>query len=441
MEGQGKGMNVKDLCNEKLREIVEEYYENNLTVKALLEKHKVKYVSNFIQSITLYTDEECEVCGSKVKYELKSRTYCNSINNLKKICSVCYHDGTDNCYCKTCLEHRRVEKEREQEEKRKIVSEAFARKPIDLCEMNIKELLFIGLLKDRGIVYNIGVLAEKDYFKNTHSFIEDSMQFLKDMLNNGVIKVNLDESDLKYFIIKENKSISYYPYLLSYCLNLDSDINNIDVKKELIERFKYEDIQECWLEICLDECMKYLDIRTEAMDLGIIVEAIKKDIYSFLEDILMEYSLGIVVNIIYKSVNYASNFKVEYDVDLEKVHKAIYTNMKNNILKQYSKVPFDRPYELVQTSLSQYMCEKIFEKDSDDIFKSGFSIDELYCIDNEEELKDEVDPIKEGLEIYNKLVFQIRELSNNNVPKDFIISYLKITEEIYNSAIGNNDDC
>ena len=87
------------------------------------------------------------------------------------------------------------------------------------------------------------------------------------------------------------------------------------------------------------------------------------------------------------------------------------------------------------------MCEKIFEKDSDDIFKSGFSIDELYCIDNEEELKDEVDPIKEGLEIYNKLVFQIRELSNNNVPKDFIISYLKITEEIYNSAIGNNDDC
>lgn len=162
MEGQGKGMNVKDLCNEKLREIVEEYYENNLTVKALLEKHKVKYVSNFIQSITLYTDEECEVCGSKVKYELKSRTYCNSINNLKKICSVCYHDGTDNCYCKTCLEHRRVEKEREQEEKRKIVSEAFARKPIDLCEMNIKELLFIGLLKDRGIVYNIGVLAEKD---------------------------------------------------------------------------------------------------------------------------------------------------------------------------------------------------------------------------------------------------------------------------------------
>lgn len=434
-------MNATELSNEKLKEIIEEYYENKLTVKSLLEKHKVKYVSNFIQSVTLYTDENCEICGSKLKYQLKSRTYCSSINSLKKVCSACDHNGSENCYCNTCLEERRAEQERKLEEKRRVVRQAFSTKPINLNKISIKELLFIGLLKERGVVYNIGVLAEKDYFKNTHSFIEDSKQFLKDMLNNGVIKVNFDESDLKHFIIEDNKSISYYPYLLSYCLNLDSDINNIDVKKELIERFKYEDIKECWLKICLDECMKYLDIRTEAMDLGIIGEAIKKDIYSFLEDILMEYSLGIVINIIYKSVNYASNFKVEYDVELEKVHKAIYTNMKNNILKQYSKVPFDRPYELVQTSLSQYMCEKIFEKDSDDIFKSGFSIDELYCIDKEEELKDEVDPIKEGLDIYNKLVFQIRELSNNNVPKDFIISYLKITEEIYNSAIDNNDDC
>lgn len=435
-------MNVKDLSNDKLREIIEEYYENNLTVKALLEKYKVKYTSNFIQSVALYTDEDCEVCGSKLKYELKSRTYCNSINNLKKICSVCGHDGTENCYCKTCIEYRRVEQERRKEEKRKIVSEAFARKPVTLDEIRIKELLFIGLLKDRGIGYNIGILAEKDYFKNTHSFVEDSMQFLKDMLKNGVIKVNVDESDLNHFIIEDNKSISYYPYLLSYCINLDSDINNIDVKKELIERFKYEDIQECWLVICLDECMKYLDVRTEAMDLGIIDEVIKKDIYSFLEDILMEYSLGIIVNIIYKSVNYASNFKVEYDVELEKVHKAIYTNMKNNISRQYSRVPFDRPYELVQTSLSQYICDKVFQKDSDKIFKSGFSINELYCIEKEEQQKYEVDPIKEGLEIYNKLVSQIKELVDNNVPKDFIISYLKITEEIYNSAIDkNNDNC
>lgn len=120
------------------------------------------------------------------------------------------------------------------------------------------------------------------------------MEFLKAMLKNGTIKVNVDESDLNYFILEENKSISYYPYSLSYSLNLNSDIRNIDVKKELIKRFQYEDIESCWLEICLDECMKYLDIRTVAMSLGVIDNVIKKDIYSFLGDILMEYSLGIV---------------------------------------------------------------------------------------------------------------------------------------------------
>ncbi|MDD7796308.1 hypothetical protein [Clostridium sp. 'White wine YQ'] len=433
-------MKVKDLSNDELREIIEEYYENNITVKALLEKHGVVYTSNFIQSVTLYTDEECELCGSKIKYKLESRTYCDSVNNLKRICSSCGHDGTKNCHCKACIEYRRVEMEKKQEEKRKIVRELFTTKPVTLDEVSIKELIFIGLLKDRGIGYNIGVLAEKDYFKNTHSYIEDSMEFLKAMLENGTIKVNVDESDLNYFILEEDKSISYYPYSLSYSLNLNSDIRNIDVKKELIKRFQYEDIEACWLEICIDECMKYLDIRTVAMNLGVIDNVIKKDIYSFLEDILMEYSLGIVINIIYKSVNYASNFKVEYDVEIEKVHKAIYTNMKNNILRQYSKIPFDRPYELVQTSLSQYICDNIFERDSDEIFKLGFSINELYCIDEKRQQEKETDPVKEGLETYNKLVLQIKELVANNVPKDFIIDYLKITEEIYNSAVNKSND-
>jgi hypothetical protein len=266
------------------------------------------------------------------------------------------------------------------------------------------------------------------------------MEFLKAMLKNGTIKVNVDESDLNYFILEENKSISYYPYSLSYSLNLNSDIRNIDVKKELIKRFQYEDIESCWLEICLDECMKYLDIRTVAMSLGVIDNVIKKDIYSFLGDILMEYSLGIVINIIYKSVNYASNFKVEYDVEIEKVHKAIYTNMKNNILRQYSRISFDRPYELVQISLSQYICDNIFERDSDEIFKLGFSINELYCIEEKRQQEKEIDPVKEGVETYNKLVLQIKELVANNVPKDFIIDYLKITEEIYNSAVNMSND-
>lgn len=77
---------------------------------------------------------------------------------------------------------------------------------------------------------------------------------------------------------------------------------------------------------------------------------------------------------------------------------------------------------------------------TDEVFKEGFPINELYHIEKEEQ--EEFDSVKEGLEMYNKLVLQIKELASNNIPKDFIISYLKITEEIYNSAVGkNNDNC
>ncbi|MBB6698529.1 hypothetical protein [Clostridium algidicarnis] len=437
-------MKVKDLSNDRLREIIEEYYQNKFTVKILLEKHGVKYISNFIQTATLYCDEECEICGSKMKYKLESRAYCSSISELKKICSVCGHDGTKNCYCKSCIQHRKLEKEKELEEKRSFLKKVLEVELVSLDKLSAKELIFVGVLQEKGIGgYDLGVLAQKDYFKNTHTYPEDSFNFIIELLRNNVIKINVNESNLEHFILKENKSVSYYPALLSYYLNLNEDINSIDVRKEIIERFKIGDIEECWVEICLDECMKYLDIRTTAMELGIIDNPIKSDIYSFLQELLMEYSVGRVINVIYKSVNYASNFKVEYDVEVEKAHKAIYTNIKNNIAKGYIKEPFDRPYELVQNSLSEYFCKNIFKRDSNEVFKQGFSINELYCIEEEgQQQKDEIDPIKEGLETYNKLVLQIKELIANNVPKDFIISYLKITEEIYNSAVGeNNDNC
>lgn len=114
--------------------------------------------------------------------------------------------------------------------------------------------------------------------------------------------------------------------------------------------------------------------------------------------------------------------------------------MKNNILRQYSKLPFDRPYELVQTSLGKYFCNDILERDSDEVFKQGVIIDELYSINDVGQKEDEIDTIQEALEKYNKLVLDIKELASNNVPKDFIISYLKITEEIYDSALANNND-
>lgn len=273
-------MRVKDLSNDKLREIIEEYYEYNLTVKILLEKYGVKFSSNFIQSVTLYCDEYCEVCGGKVKYILKSRAYCSSINDLNKICSVCGHDGSKNCYCKSCIEYRRSEKEKELEYKRGILKKAFERENISIVNLGIKEIVFIGMLKEKGILDNIGAMCEKDFFRSMYNNQENNTKFLYQLIDTGVIKVDISESNLCYFTLEEGKPIKYFPTKIAYCLNIKENVYHMDIKKEILERFEKSELEEFWLGICLDECMMFLDIRTNAMELGTIDNEIMKDIYS-----------------------------------------------------------------------------------------------------------------------------------------------------------------
>ena len=318
---------------------------------------------------------------------------------------------------------------------------------IELKDLTIKELIFIGLLKQNEKSDILGKLAQKDYFKRMYSYEEDSMKFLNNMYKRKVINVDAENSELINFTIKEDGYISYRPYCVDYYLNVETDIKEIDIKSEIKKRFDYEELEFCWIGICLDECMRYLDIRTTAMDLGIVDDLTRKQIYNYLVDILMEYPMGKVINILYKSVNYASNFKVEYNVDNEKVYKAIYTNIKNNVCKKYCKTSFERPYELEATSLYDYFCNNIFQKDGDEVFKNGISISEVYggtslnTDDNDtinKECTDTEETIRDGVEKYKNLVIQVKELAANKVPKDFIIDYLKITEEIYNTAIESS---
>lgn len=424
-------MKLSELKNEEVMNIIREYYEDKITVKELLNKYGMDYSSNFIHKVNLYSEYNCEICDGKIKYILESRTYCKSFDMLKAKCSECGHDGSEYCYCKKCVEDRNIEIEKRDIEKKKVIEKYFYKKPISFNELSIKEIIFLGILKEKGIMCNLGILAEKDYFKNVHSYIGDSLKFLKSLSNNNVIKVNIDESDLEKFKIEEGNEIAFYPYLIAYRLNLKEDLSTIDIKSELLNNFSRDELAEAWRGICLDECLRYLDIRTKAMDLEIVEGELRKEISYLIEEILLEYSSGEVINIIYRSVNYASNFKVEQKVKNEKVHKAIYTNIKNHITRNYKTIAYDRPYELIATSLYEYFCNNIFELDSDEIFRNTNSLDILYSSDRLEDGSDRVEGV---VEAYKKVVLDIKDLISKEIPKEFIIKYLNITEEIYNDA-------
>lgn len=429
-------MKLKNLTNDKLLEVINEYYENKQSIKELLKKHDIDYTSNFIQSAVLYSNDECELCGGKVKYILQSRSYCDSIEELEKLCVNCRHTTAEICNCEWCFENRRIKEEAIRLEKRKKIEKCIRKEPISVKELTCKELLFVGIAKEKNFGSYIGELWQKDYFQNLHTVQLDNFNFLEKLIIRGVIKVDLNETNLDLFKIDDRNQISYYPAKLLYSLNIKENLDEIDIKNELLNNYSHEELDEVWKQICLDECMRYLDIRTEVMGLGFIEREIRDSIKNLCEEMLLEYTMGRIVYLIYRAVNYASNFKIEYKVEEVKAHKAVYTNLKKFIVNDRYKTEFDRPYELIQTTFSEYICKSILQEEGGEVFKKKVTLKSFYMVDDnniEENL------IEDGIEAYNKLIEQVKELYMKKIPKDFIIKYLDITDSIYNDAMKKID--
>lgn len=370
-------MKIEEVENNILKDMIEEYYKNKGTVNELLKQYGVDENTRFIQAAKLFLDEPCEVCGGKVQYILESRAYCKSLEELKLECLECGHDTSVKCKCKNCVEFRKAEQEKKKNEKNALLEKTFYAEPKSIKELSIKELLFLGIVKENEKNYNLGRLFRKNYLEKIHIYIEDSAKFLENLLKNKVISINIHESDIDNFVIDNNGRVNCYIYKLYYNLNIKEDIFEINIRDEVFSRFSSNEIKDFWIELSIEECLAYLDIRTKALKLGGIESIIRKEIAIFIEEILKNYSTSEVMSIIYKSVNYASNFKVECEVEDIKVHKAVYRNMKNHIEKQYQVNSYSRSYELEQSTLSNYFCKNILELDSDEVFKLSISSSEL----------------------------------------------------------------
>ena len=125
-------MRIKDLNDVELHNFINEYYENTTTVRELMDKYNLEDSSNFIQSITIYSNDICEVCGGKVKYNLQSRAYIKDLESNYKICSECGHTTDKECYCKKCIEFREKKEEKEKKEKVEKLNNDMKRDPVSI---------------------------------------------------------------------------------------------------------------------------------------------------------------------------------------------------------------------------------------------------------------------------------------------------------------------
>lgn len=417
-------MKLRDLDQETLRSFMEEYYKNEATIKDIMSKYNVEGGTNFIKTITVYTDDICEICGGKIKYELKSR-WGGNIKKLEdnvKICEECGHTTDRKCKCKVCagIELEKIEKENKK--KVEILKSSFSRNPVSINTLEIDEMLLLALLNNK-YGKDIGLISEKEEFNNPlHN--DYMVEIVGRLVNKSALAINVDKTDIKYFEIIQDNRVRYYTGYMHFYINIKEDISNIEIGELIKSKFTADDILEYWRGICLAECMDYLDLRTNIMSLDVVKDSIRNDIYNYLDDLLFEYTEGEVLCIIYRSVNSASNFKVEYGVADEKAHKAIFTNIKNHIERKYNITVYDRPYELAPTPITELLFSEVLKIDINNSLKTRI----CYEVFDDEDLGMDVEKI---LEKYKKLKDDVKELIDNNVPKEYIMRCLDISPEEY----------
>lgn len=251
------------------------------------------------------------------------------------------------------------------------------------------------------------------------------INILEHLYKKNVLKVNVDRINLNNFKIYDDK-VHYNLKSLFLELNIEEDINNIDVRELFLSNFDNEDILDYWREICLNECMLYLNMRTITMNLGRIEDNLRSDIANLINDLLLSYCEGEILYMIYRYVNYASNFKIEYEVSDEKAHKAILTNITKCVNKQYEVKVFDRPYKLELNPIDELFYSKVLKMD----LKESCRVRISRTILNDNDID-----VEDTLKQHQQLIKDVKKFTQAGFSKEEIMGYLNISEDRYNGAI------
>ncbi|MHB8002877.1 hypothetical protein [Clostridium botulinum] len=433
---------LKELTNDEALEAVKIYYENrDLTIREICELLDIKYNSNFIRSIKLYSDDLCENCGGRVRYILESREYRNSgINEDNKICENCGHCGNvEICNCNKCRKTREMIREEEEKRRLNLLCSRFYVDTINISEVSVREAIFLALAIRKSESKYLGFIFEKDYFKNLSYKHNESIDIIKNLIKINAIKINVNKSNINTFEFLEDNTILYSMAEVYYEVNVKEliDIEFDEVENVLSENYTKGEFVEYWYDICINESLFYLDMQTQSYDLG-YVEIIRDDIKALISDLIIKFELGEIFYLIDYSVRRASNFKVQCNPQIQNVHKAILTNMRKTIEKGYYLYKYNRPNEMPETSMYAYITNNVLG------LKKGYGFNIIdknskqekmdiksYKIEDLGNKKDELDVIKE----FENLSIKIKSLRERGIPDSFIIESLQIKEEILEAAI------
>ncbi|HAT4196847.1 hypothetical protein [Clostridium perfringens] len=346
---------LKHLNEKQIEELIERYYSNE-KVADLISYFEIDCkpadLVKFFPPEKL-KDIFCPYC----KIEMVKKRISRDRNDIFIYCPNCNHKFEDNnCKCDNC-----------EMTKFNIINELCSR---DIKKVNISELSFIERVYLatvlRGIDWEelmneIRIFPLNSTDKKLLPRYEKEVEILKKLFNKGIIKIDF-LSDFDAFtgsIADGTYAKNFYVHKARYILNMKYStelINpNIDLKNEDLD-----EIYSLLRYLLLEECYEYLDFQMGKVGFSFNPGKITEEVFN---ELLNNFSIGQVYNIIYTSITRATRYYQEGGVYRKQAANSVVTRCRSYgeriLANGWDLKPFNRSRECEESILSSLFFNRI----------------------------------------------------------------------------------
>lgn len=370
--------NLNHLNEEEINTLIKRYYSNE-KIAVLLSEYKINVRPGQLYKLfpSKEINQQCPYCRVNLfeKYASKGSSW----RKAEIKCPECGHMEGIHCWCKNCSE--KINKQKEVE--RIKAQEEFTRKQdfmksllkiddsrkIDFGTLDFSDKIHLGALLREGIDEDFNFIHPIETFTNPLAPTESYQnEIIKSLSEKNIIVIH-PESDPACFVNVEPSTgdFRYYPLKVKWSVNVkQEDLNKVPLIDSIInpsEGYDSEDAFLLWRKIALNESIEYFSYSVNTI-MGIKYSIGEKTI-SVLEDLLNDFSVSQVYNIIYRSTNNALRFQKEQRTSTHHAANTIIGNAQSYAerakLNNWDLQRYGRRKECPESALSRFFFERVLK--------------------------------------------------------------------------------
>lgn len=374
------GDDLKNLSRDRLKEIMNDYYNNQIVVEKIVEKYNLSIHPSrlFLSFPKIKSNHTCEYDGNVLQISMPSRTaILSAYDSLDLTCPFCKHSPTNPfCNCKNCEKKHEEERKRIIEKQKnnelikrdKIIKIYNPETKAKIAHLTLRDkLYFAALLRGLASEDLLKIMPYINRSENVTPLLAKDLKLLGYFCDTGYIKIDVYNSDINCF--SDTEPITYYADRVIYQLNFDEDLSTKDLYKILrhpkSDKFlsNKEETLDLWRELAIDECIAYLNYQFKILKFPEF-NAGEKTIDTFTR-LLDQFSTGKIFSLIYSSVKSAAAYQRRDGVTVKRAQNSAITNINKYAARaldeNWSLKNYDIPYNMENGCVTDILYDEILK--------------------------------------------------------------------------------